>query len=80
MANTDTVLKPGDKVQVTIIYTAVVNLDISDYLDESGDTEITVGELEWDIRDNQVIDDIRYEWDIEDECLEAEFKDIVTDK
>lgn len=51
-AHRDMSLNPGQRVRVVRTVSIAYDLDIADYLDGSGDTDISVMELESDIEDN----------------------------
>jgi len=75
----DTVLKPGQMVEIIISYTVRAKVDIAEYLRESGDSDITVEEFQADIDDNFDIHTVLDEWDGQVEEGISETVDI-TDK
>jgi hypothetical protein len=60
MNNPDTMLKPGQKVRIVINVDIAQDLDISDYLDETEETDISVRSLEMEIEDNFDIAELSY--------------------
>lgn len=54
----DKMLTPGQKVRVVRTVEYAYDVDIADYLAESGDSDISVGELQTDIEDNHEVSDI----------------------
>jgi hypothetical protein len=63
MHNLDTVLKPGQKVRVVRTVAIAFDVDIRDYLLESGGEDITVGALIEDVSNNLDAADIMDQWD-----------------
>jgi hypothetical protein len=66
-------LVPGQKVRVVRMVAIAVDVDIEDFLDDSGDLDITVGMLE-----NRIVDDYTIE-QILDEFDEYEISEISTE-
>lgn len=68
----DTVLKPGQTVEILISATIRVKVDIQEYLDgtditdEWGEDGLTVEALQTDIENNMDLEDILAEWDVLD--------------
>jgi hypothetical protein len=65
MSNTislDKVLVPGQTVRVVRTVEIAIDVDIRAYLEDSGDEDITVEQLQSDIENNFDIDDMRDEW------------------
>lgn len=62
----DTMLVPGKKVRIVLNVDVSFEVDITDYLEDSDNTEISVEDLQLDIENSFDIDDIR------DECNDVE--------
>lgn len=76
--NLDTVLVPGQKVRIVVIYDVSFEVDISDYLGDSGDNDITVEQLHWDIERYYTISDIVGEFrDVEETVVAAKVIEIL---
>lgn len=58
----DTILVPGQRVRIVVNVDVSLEVDISDYLENSDDTEISVEELQTNIENNFDIDDIQNEY------------------
>lgn len=75
--NPSTTLEPGQKVRVVLNVDVAFDVDISSYLEEYGDSDITVNDLESDIVDNLQLPDILDEYDnVEISPVEAKVTEI----
>lgn len=63
MLKPDTLLTPGQKVMIERIVTYTFEVDIKAYLEDSGETDISVIDLEDDILNNFTIEDVSSEFD-----------------
>lgn len=66
----DDALKPGQKVRVVRTVDIAFDVDIANFLADSGDPDITVEQLQDDIENNFTVSDILDEWN------DAEITDI----
>lgn len=73
MRDLDELLKPGQKVRVVRMVAIAIDIDISDYLEITGDYDITVGSLETAIENNYTIEQLL------DEFTETEVSEISTE-